>query len=801
MIKNETTIHDFIMKRVLFTILSLLIFNLAASSQTEMFEWKTYSAFDNPQQVIEGDEYIYILAEGYLFSYDKEYNELAEISRDNYLSDSEISLIKYDTVKDMLVVAYKNSNIDILYKNRTYNIPYIKEAIMTSSKSINNINIVSSKDEIYISTDFGIVIINSKKFEIKNTFELGIKVLDATLYGDKYFMLDEYKNLNRCSAEDIPYEINNWEIVKEFSTTPKNLLSLSDALWIQTSGEIWTYHNETTDVKVQAYGKYVSIDINGAGEIYALSKTNSTVDVFSQDASKQYKIELLSNLGYTPVSLSNNNKKSLYWLLNDNGIASYKMTENSNTKVDIVKNDTIPVLDKMAVSVPYSLTISGSTLYCIPAGICLENEDQFYPYNNISYLKDYRWHNIIGDNIPTLKPNTPDDITSFRLPSRLAIDPQNDKTIYVGTWFDGLYKFENGEFKENWNYTNSPIVGYANNYVNFISSLSFDSNRNLWMTSYSDEQGVLILKPNGQWVVYEHIQPLIDQKYQSSIHHHSASDTKWFISQDPSKSSVVALNIKGTLENTSDDKYRQFRSFTDQDGKTIDASIYYCIAEDQDGKLWIGTDRGPIILSKPAEFENTNFKCQRVKIARNDGTNNADLLLDDEIIRAIKVDAANCKWVGTFGNGAYLLSADGLETIHHFTTENSLLPSNNIYDIAINQISGEVYFATDKGLASFRAEAAEAQEDYENIYAFPNPVRPEFTGEITVTGLMMTSLVKITDTVGNLICQGYSKGGQFVWDGKAPNGERVKSGVYYVWASSSDGKEGVVSKIVFISGK
>lgn len=787
------------MKRVLFTIISLLIYISSTFAQSEMFEWQTYSAFDEPKQVIEGKEYIYFLADGYLFSYDKKYAELTEINRDNYLSDSEISLIKYDHSKDMLVIAYKNSNIDILYKNNTYNIPYIKEAIMTTSKTINNINILPSREEIYISTDFGIVIINSKKFEIKNTFELDIKVLDATFFENKYFMIDAERNLNRCSPEDIPYEINNWEIVKKFSTRPNTLMALSDALWIQTAGEIWAY-NETIGVKNVAYGKYVSMAQNDLGEIYAFAEKTSIMDIFLQDFTKKEKVEILPNLGYTPISLSNNNKKSLYWLLNNSGIASYKIADGN-----IIKNDTIPVVDKMAVPVPYSLTISGSTLYCIPMGVCMDGDDktafgnQDSPYNNISYLKDYRWHNIIGDNIPTLKPNTPNFITSFSVPSRLAIDPQNDETIYVGTWFDGLYKFENGEYKENWNYTNSPIVGYANNYVNFISSLSFDSNRNLWMTSYSDEQGVLILKPNGQWVVYEHIQPLIDQKYQSSIHHHSASDTKWFISQDPSKSSVVALNIKGTLENTSDDKYRQFRSFTDQDGKTIDASIYYCIAEDQDGKLWIGTDRGPIILSKPAEFENTDFKCQRVKIARNDGTNNADLLLDDEIIRAIKVDAANCKWLGTFGNGAYLLSADGLETIHHFTTENSLLPSNNIYDIAINQISGEVYFATDKGLASFRAEAAEAQEDYENIYAFPNPVRPEYTGEVTITGLMFNSLVKITDTVGNLIYQAYSKGGQVVWDGNAPNGQRVKSGVYYVWASSSDGKEGVVTKIVFIT--
>ncbi len=781
------------MKRVLFLILSFVFYFTSVSSQSEMFEWQIYSAFDNPKQVLEGKEYIYILADGYLYSYDKEYNEVAEISKENRLSDTEISLIKYDDVKDMLVVAYANGNIDILYKDNTYNIPDIKEAIMTSSKTINNINFFNERDEIYLSTDFGIVILNSKKFEIKNSFELGVKILDATYFEGKYFMVDEERYLSSCSEDNIPYEINNWESIYKFPTTPKTLLNLSDALWIQTAGEIWGYNKEI-GVKNIAYGKYESIEKNALNEIYAYSKVKSSIDVFLPNFTKQNSIELLPYIGYTPSSVSNYNKKSIYWMLNDNGIASYKIEEDN-----IIKNDTVPMSDKLAVSKPYSLAISNSTLYCIPVGVCIDSESQESPYNNISYLKDYRWHNIFGDNVPSPK-DKPAKVTCFMLPSKIVIDPQNDDIAYVGTWFDGLYKFEKGEYKENWNYLNSPIVGAANNYANLVSSLAFDSNRNLWMTSYSTEQCVLILKPDGNWVVYDHISPMIDQKYQSCMIHPVKSKTKWFISPDPTKSYVLALNINGTLENKADDKYRQFWSFTDQDGKTIDATTYYCIAEDHDGKLWIGTDRGPIIISRPDNFENNNFTCQRVKIARNDGTNNADLLLDDETIRAIKVDGANCKWIGTFGNGAFLLSEDGLETIHHFTTENSLLPSNNIYDIAINQKSGEVYFATDKGLASFRAEAAEEQENYENIYAFPNPVRPEFTGQITITGLMFNSLVKITDTVGNLIYQAYSKGGQVVWDGNATNGQRVKSGVYYVWASSTDGKEGVVTKIVFISG-
>lgn len=775
------------------TIIALLFVCISQTfSQTEMFEWQIYSAFDKPKQVVEGKDLIYIVADGYLYSYDKDYHELAEISKNNLLSDTEVTLIKYDNTKDMLVVAYANSNIDILHKGYTYNIPYIKDAIMTTSKAVNNINFASDRDEIYISTDFGIVIINSKKFEIKNTYELSTKVVDATYYDNKYYMLDSLRHLKSCSEDNIPYIIENWNTETTLSSSASTLISQSEAIWVQTAGAIVAY-NPTMKTKTVASGKYTTISLNAENEIYAYEASKSAIELFAPDYTIKEKISLLPYIGYSPVSVSSNNKKSLYWLLNKDGIASYKRGDNT-----FALTDTIPIVDKLAVSIPYSLAISGSTLYCTPVGICLDNEAQDLPYNNISYLKDYRWHNIYGDNVPSPK-DKPSNVTKFMLPSKLAIHPDNDEIAYVGTWFDGLYKFEKGEYKENWNYMNSPIVGAADNWANLVSSLAFDAARNLWMTSYSPEQGVLILKPDGKWVVYEHIKDLIDQKYMSSMIHPTQSKTKWFISNNGQQTFVLALNINGTLENTTDDTYRRFNTFTDQDGKTIDAKTFYCIDEDRDGKLWIGTDRGPIVLSRPDNFKASNFTCQRVKIPRNDGTNNADLLLDDEAIRAIKVDGANYKWVGTFGNGAYLLSPDGIETVYHFTTENSLLPSNNIYDIAINQESGEVYFATDKGLVSFRAEAAEEEENYDNIYAFPNPVRPEYTGVITVTGLMFNSLVKITDTVGNLIYQAYSKGGQIVWDGNATDGKRVKSGVYYVWATSSDGKEGVVSKIVFVN--
>ena len=257
------------MKRVFIALILMFISVTTVVAQSEMFEWKMYSAFDNPKQIIEGKNYIYILADGYLYSYDENYNEVREITKDNLLSDTEVSLIKYNYERDILVVAYSNSNIDIITKGRTYNIPYLKEAVMTTSKSINNINFVNERDEIYVSTDFGIVIINSKKFEIKTTFDLKLKILDATYLENKYVMIDEERYLSSCFENNIPYEINNWETIYKFPTIPKNILSVSGVLWIQTAGEIWIY-TQSAGVENVAYGKYNFMEQNLEGDIYCM---------------------------------------------------------------------------------------------------------------------------------------------------------------------------------------------------------------------------------------------------------------------------------------------------------------------------------------------------------------------------------------------------------------------------------------------------------------------------------------------------------------------------------------------------
>jgi hypothetical protein len=222
------------------------------------------------------------------------------------------------------------------------------------------------------------------------------------------------------------------------------------------------------------------------------------------------------------------------------------------------------------------------------------------------------------------------------------------------------------------------------------------------------------------------------------------------------------------------------------------------MVEDLKGEIWIGTDVGPIYCPSPNRaVENpNNLYCNRIVRADENGENY--YFLNGEQINAIAVDGGNRKWLGTAGSGVILVSPDGMETIRQFTVDNSPLYSNNIQSIAIDQQTGEVFIGTDKGLISYRGEAIEASENYSDVYAYPNPVRPEFDGQVVVAGLMNDSNVKITDLNGSLIYQGKSAGGQFVWNCRTHNGNPVATGIYPVLVSTSGAKESVVTKIAVV---
>jgi ligand-binding sensor domain-containing protein len=262
----------------------------------------------------------------------------------------------------------------------------------------------------------------------------------------------------------------------------------------------------------------------------------------------------------------------------------------------------------------------------------------------------------------------------------------------------------------------------------------------------------------------------------------------------PRGSGIYVLDDNNTPDNFSDDHSEKLNIM---DGNTM-VSRTLSVAEDLDGNIWVGTDQGPFVYYNPDKVFEGQSTASRIKIPRKNDPGYADYMLKNEVITAIAVDGANRKWIGTAGSGAYLLSADGTEELKHFDEQNSPILSNSVISLAVDNKTGEVWFGTSKGIQSYRSNATEGGNEFSKIYSFPNPVRENFTGSVTITGLVRDTEVKITDISGNLVYETMSTGGQASWNLQNYRGTRVSTGVYLVFCSNSDGTQAAVTKILVI---
>jgi hypothetical protein len=258
---------------------------------------------------------------------------------------------------------------------------------------------------------------------------------------------------------------------------------------------------------------------------------------------------------------------------------------------------------------------------------------------------------------------------------------------------------------------------------------------------------------------------------------------------------LLVYDPAGTPEVISDDRWVKLQ-VEDTEGYVM--NNLFSIASDIEGNIWVGSDKGPAVYYNPSKAFSSDLKASRIKIPRNDGSGLADYLLGTETVTSIAVDGADRKWFGTLSSGAYLLSEDGKEQLYHFNTSNSPLLSDNIVKASINGLTGDVWFGTSEGIVSFRGDATTGKSDYAGMYVFPNPVREDFEGVVTITGLIENSTVKITDISGNLVWETTSTGGQATWDLRNYRSARVTSGVYLVFCSNEDGSIAEVTKMLII---
>ena len=386
----------------------------------------------------------------------------------------------------------------------------------------------------------------------------------------------------------------------------------------------------------------------------------------------------------------------------------------------------------------------------------------------------------------------------------LAVDPLDPTHLYASGRV-GLYEFKDGQFVKEYNYDNSELesnatLNHQSKDYTMVESMVYDTNGSLWFfNSASTNNSLFEITTDGEWI------------------NHNKSEFKNSAGRSFDNIVQATFDSRGILWACNDrfiepalicyqpstDAAVAYTTFVNQDGTKLE-NMYgvTCAVEDKSGNIWVGTDVGPLLIEKDNIGKNAaDMVFTQVKVPRNDGTNFADYLLAGVHITCIMVDNDGQKWMGTNGNGIYVISSDNMTEVHHFTAENSQLLSNIVGSIAMNEQTGEVFIGTENGLCSYMSGIVgtidEMQED--DVYAYPNPVTPDYNGLITITGLSNDASVKILTSNGRVVAEGKSNGRFFTWNGHDKNGERVASGIYMVATATSSGDKGVVCKIAIVN--
>ncbi|MDR0536878.1 MAG: hypothetical protein LBH04_02335 [Tannerellaceae bacterium] len=749
---------------------------LVAGAAQSVDSWRSYLSYYNTSIVAEGNDYIFAVANGSLYSYRKDDNSIRYYSKENGLNDTQILALAFNSSEKTFITAYSNGNIDLISENHTiYNIPFLMSSSNVQDKTVNAI--FTHNEYAYLSANFGVIALNVKKKEIKETCFLDAPVSSLTILGDSIYACTG-KGVLTAALSDNLINPNNWRPfshgITEASETDSvlRLCTFGDGLCLllknrgvywKSGGEVRRIlnHNSLKSIKTEN-GKLLAFS---ASELYIFSSLT------------EYDKGGISNI----ADVSSLKDASIFWLATgQGGLAGIRrIGQNQYQSLASIVNADCPKYNYNAF-----MQMQGNKLYIAGGGRW--SNRLFRPATVMAYDTDsLKWKNHA-------------DIGGAQDATSIAVDPADENHIFVSTWGEGVYEIKGNEIAAHYNHTNSalstiyPGAAVAYNYIR-AEGLIFDRGRNLWMTNSEVATTVVVRKADGTWRNFNY--PDIANATLADKILIDANGYKWINLVRDRKSGIFVLDDKGTIDDSADDESYYYSSLSDVMGD-IGAKEFTCIVEDLKGEIWIGTNRGPVYISVPSRGPKGTMLCQR--IIRTDEYGLSDYFLKDERINAIAVDGGNRKWLGTESSGLYLVSENGLEVIHHFTSANSPLLSDRIESLAINHQTGEVFIGTSNGLVSFTGDAIKGAESYTNVYAYPNPVRPEDTFVI-ISGLMAESNVKITDSRGSLLFQGRSNGGMVRWNCRNQNnGKSVVSGVYFVLASSPGAAESVVAKIAVV---
>ena len=740
-----------------------------------MQQWRLHYSYSDPQELVATPSHIYANASGALLSIDRRTEELKYWSKADGMSGSSIAHINYDANSKQLVIAYEDGRIDLLSDDEK--ITALPDLYMKASSVAPQVNaIYVGKRAVYLAMPFGIIAINAKKGEVIDTYYIGenasaVDVKQIVEQGDSIFAFSD-THIYSAALSDNLVDYAYWHAGAVTYTGLTHAVNYHDKLYVLIQNTLYAQTNGSWQQVVSLPLEWIHVSdgkmlayIAGSG-LYSISDEGE-----------------LSGLTNNYVARDALFSQGEYWLTEDSGTKIVRLTNNGD--------------DHFTMHCPnsnfaYFLHAAHNKIYSTIGG---RWASQFLRYAKINIFDDNTWQSITNGQIGSQVGTSAID------PVSIAVDPKDADHYFVATYGTGVFEFRDNKAVKHYNSSNSTLRPTSTSddpaYFTRTDGAMTDAAGNLWvMNATSIGQPLHVLTSNGQWKgipLYSGGQA-IRFTTPTGIHTDYRNANRMWMIEQRTDAGVVLFDNGGTPTLTSDDKSIKRTSWVDQQGRTIKPEFVLCLTQDLNNRIWIGTQAGIIIIPAATDFFSSNT-CHRIIIPRNDGTGLGDYLLGNERINCMAVDGGNRMWIGTEYSGLYLIEDDTI-TVAHFTENNSLLPSNTIQSIAIQPTTGEVFVGTSKGLASYRSDASEASEDLNNAYAFPNPVRPNYGGVISIAGLMENTVVNIVDAGGNLVCKTKSHGGLAVWDGKLKDGRYATPGVYTALCNEPGGKHTVVKILV-----
>ncbi len=769
-------------------LLLLLLFftSIPAFAQVPMGEWRMFTPNRDPRGVERMDDKIYVAFENGLFEYDKSTGENQLWTAANFLSDVGLTSLEVHEPSKTLVIGYQSGNLDLIKNNVITNVPALVLASIPGNKRINRM--LSHEDFVYVACGVGIMVLNPSRREIADTyypFPSSTPILDVAFHGDTIFALSQnsirFANKNSIALADF----TQWQTYSGVPTTGnaqfRRLLEFNNQLWLQCKTPISSYATDTVYRRVNNTFEVVPELLNQ--EIHDLRVQNGNLFLGADARFVEFRPDLSS-------------LEVIYQYDEGSFIAP-----NGTVKVDLdyfiadnifglVKARNAFRHEKIGFEGPYSnsffqLDIKNGMM--LAAGGGLTSFNQSFNLSGLYIFKDEQWSYINATNAPLMQDGTWDVIS-------VSVDPNDANHFAFGTYSTRpLFEVRDGKTIETfYDANNSPLeVTTLGNQAYNVAELFFDIESNLWIGQSYTNAPLKVKTKDGIFQEFN-LGPDPRARVISDLTI-DYNGYKWLATRG---GGLVVFDDNKTILDTSDDQYKVFKNGVGSGN--LPSNVVNSICVDFNNDIWVGTDNGMRVIYNSSRVFNQSgiIDAQGIILPFEEAI---EQLLGNSSITKIVLDGGNRKWVATEGAGVILFGPDGRSEIHNFNTSNSPLMSNNILDIAINDLTGEVFFVTEKGLQSFRSDASKSDFDYNDVQVFPNPYRPEFTGVVSIQGIAYESDVRITDIAGNLVHQTVSNGGTATWNGRKMNGEKASSGVYQLWTAPRGGKVRYVGKFVLIN--